>query len=83
MLPRLVLFYSDCNLIMVETLATEDYVTIGIYFCVVLAVGLWVSCRVENDIYTIDHLLFPTMLYREGHLKHCRYVFSEIVRLSE
>lgn len=28
---------------MVEELNTEDYVTIGIYFVVVLAVGLWVS----------------------------------------
>ena len=31
------------NIKMVEELNTEDYVTIGIYFVVVLAVGIWVS----------------------------------------
>lgn len=30
---------------MVEKLVWEDYLTIGIYFAIVLAVGLWSSCR--------------------------------------
>ncbi|XP_053400190.1 sodium/glucose cotransporter 5-like [Mercenaria mercenaria] len=30
---------------MVEKLVWEDYMTIGIYFAIVLAVGLWSTCR--------------------------------------
>ena len=49
---------------MTESLVWEDYLTVGIYFAVVLAVGLWVSIyyvevvvRVMLDVYKfIDFL---------------------------
>jgi len=33
---------------MTEVLAWEDYLTIGLYFALVLAVGLWVSITARN-----------------------------------
>lgn len=31
---------------MAENLFLEDYITLGVYFCIVLAVGLWVAQQI-------------------------------------
>ena len=57
------LFDILCNK-MTESLVWEDYLTVGIYFAVVLAVGLWVSIyyvevvlRVMLDVYKFIEFL--------------------------
>lgn len=39
---------------MAENLFLEDYITLGVYFCIVLAVGLWVL--LNNKFYLLFNL---------------------------
>jgi len=57
---------------MVEELNTEDYVTIGIYFVVVLAVGLWVS----NYCLCVDIMCSSLFAF---HILHKKRTLSKVL----
>ena len=74
---------------MTESLVWEDYLTVGLYFAVVLAVGLWVTCLsrgiTDNDTNSLDNFpyqanfIFMYTLSKFYPVKLCLFLQAELV----
>ena len=67
---------------MTETLVWEDYLTVGLYFAVVLAVGLWVTCfsrashimiLIHSELTLVRLNILPT--FYPVNMQYSRYTF--------